>query len=406
MAKFPPQPTNTITAKKFIRATSDKSVAERDELAAQMILRGNFPNFLRKMVPVEIEKNGNALVYRVTPQEISIGTDNDWVTWPLTGPSAQMVADHFGCVLPTPEISKQVWEHAKIKLTPKPLSGMTTKINGQTYSPKSFVASKHMISNEGIALHNKVIRQQLESEDYTPGDLVAGGKKDVVISNELAGTHRLGLHGLYTSSGQPIQGGALSAHPDNHVEYGMAVRLVDRRAILNGKPVDLVNDVLKNKKYAYLVSSAPLTFTSYNYDKPTSKDTNERSTPLEDLQPLSNLTKPGIIPPGYSAFKKNERVSPEVTRYAVYIKNKWINSPFGTSVPFRANGADYMARVEVHGNAPRGITVYKKSPEIIERPQQEPIQEPEQQSESTGSDIYSTIYKYYADAVKDVGGLI
>lgn len=385
MANFPSKPANPISARAFLKATRDKTPQERDAIAADLVINGNFPSFIRKFVPIDSSKNGKVLEYKVSPDFLCIGTDSDYMIWPFSAPQCQRIAAAFGCMIPTVQMSEEIYKKAKVKLDAKTPSMLPTKINGQTYSPKDFVASKHMISPQGVAVHNKMIRDQLKDFDYIPGELVAGHKKDVVIDQSVP-EGRLGMHGLY-DKGKAIQGGALTSHTANHIEYGMALRLVDRKALLDGRPVDLLKFSGVTQSYSYK-ESAP--------------DTQADETSPSELRPMSNYPSDPTTgaPKGYHAFSKGEKVTPAVSQAAIQIRDKFINMPFGTVVPFEAEGKYWMARVERHSNKPRGITVYKKNDDSLLK------QKPNVPHQKNESDSLNAIYRYFEQASKDMGDIV
>lgn len=301
MANFPSRPGNALPGSQFIQSimSSGKS-SQRDDLIVQELLRGNIPNFIKQLVPITISEKGNTLIYKVTPDYLAVGDDNDYVRAPLGGPAAQRVADSFGCILPTPKMSDQIWKAAKVKLAPKPLSGTNSTIGGKTYSPQQMLAGK-MMDTDTFEYHNQLIQQQLQEVGHKPGELVAGNKKDVVLSNDLV-PGRLAIHGLHEQSGKAIQQGGLSKHEADYRDYSHGVRLVDKIATLNGQSVDLLKDVLQNPTYAYLVNDGVLNNLAYNYkqDKTqpeTSKDTmvatapEAKGTPAGRMQLLDRINK-------------------------------------------------------------------------------------------------------------------
>jgi hypothetical protein len=265
MANFPERPSDSLGGSQFMQSLGAKDNTNRDNLIVKEILRGNIPPFFRKFVPVTITEKNNTLVYNVSPDYLCIGDDNDYTRAPLGAPAAQRIADVFGCTLPTAKMSNQIWKAAGAKLAPKPMSYRTSTISGKTYNPQEFLKSK-MTDTDSFAEHNRVIQEQLAG--HAPGELVAGHKKDVVISNQLASRlDKVAIHGLHNTKGQAIQGGSWG-HDLAYRDYSHGIRLVDLTATLNGKPVSLVKDIMQNKEYAYLVSDeGALQFTSYNYKK-------------------------------------------------------------------------------------------------------------------------------------------
>lgn len=265
-----------------------RDFGNRDDMLIAEVLKGNIPEFMKNMVPVEIADGAYKLTYYVTPDYVSIGDNQDYIRVPVGGAGAQRIADAFGCILPTPKMSDQIWQAAKVKLNPKPMSGMTSTISGQTYSPQQFLAKK-MTDTDSFVEHNNIIQDQLQKSNHNVGDLVAGSKKDIVISNDV-GSGKLGIHGLHTSKGKAIQSGPTS-HTADYRDYSHAVRLVDRFGILNGKRVDLINDVLKNPEYASLISNdGVLKMTSYD-SKSIGAKKNEQMVASNTVDTIDMLNK-------------------------------------------------------------------------------------------------------------------
>lgn len=401
MATFPSQPSNSIGASVFMRSTAGKSAAEIDRLAADLVIKGNFPSFLRKLVPLKINKGSQSIIIRVSSDFMCIGTDTDYMIWAFSAPQCQRIVDVFKCIIPTVALTEEIYKQAKIKLPAKTPSMTGANINGKEYSPSSFVSSKYMVSPKGMQIHDDMIRNQLESYDnYRPGVLVAGHKKDVVIDDSVP-SNRLGMHGLYNRQGKPIQGGALTPHDNNHIEYGMALRLVDRQCLFDGEQTDLLS-VVRTGSASNLVGSAK---TSYSYDK-------QKVAPKETenkLVPMSNYPKDPTTgaPKGYHAFNANEKPPAGVTSNAISIRDSYINMPFGTVIPFESDGNFYMARIEPHSNKPRGVTVYKKNDgDLITMPKKKPAEINIEPREAKPSGSLGTIYNYFNTAIKDIGGLI
>lgn len=263
MSQFPARPANALPGSQFIASLNSRDFKSRDDIIVSEILRGNFPNFMRQLVPITISEQGHTLIYYVTPDYLCVGDDMDYVRVPMSAPSAQKIADSFDCVLPTAKMSNQIWKEAKAKLPPKPMSGITSNIGGKTYSPTEFLKRK-MTDTDSFAEHNRLIQEQLSG--HKPGELVAGHKKDVVISNQLATRpDRVAIHGLHNTKGQAIQGGSWG-HELDYRDYSHGIRLVNKQCQLDGKTIDLVRDIMQNNKLSFLVSDeGALQFVSYKY---------------------------------------------------------------------------------------------------------------------------------------------
>src|ERR1700743_2248072 len=142
MSHFPPRPANALSASQFFASLSSKDTGDRDELITKQILAGNFPDFMRTLSPITIQDANHKLTYKVCPDYLSVGSNDNYIRVPLGASSAQKIADAFGCVLPTAKMSDQIWKQAKTKLSPTPLSAQTSTISGKTYSPSQFLKEK------------------------------------------------------------------------------------------------------------------------------------------------------------------------------------------------------------------------------------------------------------------------
>ena len=181
------------------------------------------------------------------PQTTSpIGGDVDYVRIPLTPYTAQFIADMTGCVLPTRKMVDDIYNQADIKLAPHPL----------TQDRESLAT---------FLQHNELIQGQLHNRN--PRGLIAGIKKDVVLTNELsARPGHVAIYGWHQLDGKPIQP-LTTVHVDWYVDYSHGIRLVDRLAEVDGKPMR-IEEVLCNKELCGLLSDeGPLEFLEYQRKK-------------------------------------------------------------------------------------------------------------------------------------------
>ena len=212
---------------------------ERESRAAAEILSGNVPAFLRQFVPIhvraEIGGDLRRATYWVSPDYLCVGSDADFVRGPLTPQAAQAIADKVGCLLPTRKMVDDIWQAAAIKLEPQPISPATTDI--------TLAAT--------FARHNQMIEQQRAGRPL--GQLVAGIKKDVVITPKLAARPgKVAIYGWHYPSGKPIQPLYLG-HIDSWVDYSHGIRLVYGRMVVDGEEM-AVADVLADAKLNVLLS--------------------------------------------------------------------------------------------------------------------------------------------------------
>ena len=188
---------------------------EREKLVYDEVLkRRPFQN----MVPITVPgPGGTKITYKVMPDYITI----DGLRVPMSGQTAQKIANHFGMSLPTSKMTKQIWEAADTKVRPQPLSAGGT-IGGKYYNGKDVVQSKISDSDSAIAYSN-MIEDSLK--DKNP-NLVAGHMKTIVMTDR---PEQLGLYGWSgdEKSFNPIQSGEHTGHDTSvHTEYGTGARLV------------------------------------------------------------------------------------------------------------------------------------------------------------------------------------
>ncbi|MBP9707433.1 MAG: hypothetical protein KBD78_07280 [Oligoflexales bacterium] len=229
-----------ISGSQFIRSTSYLSHPQREGRIQAELSAGNFPNFLRKLIPINVtERDKSGKLYRLTfwvsSDYFSIGDDKDYVRMPMNPHTAQALADQYGAILPTRKMVDLIYKNAAIKLNPKP----------KPPGPK-------METNAYYLEHHMTIESQLRGK-VKFGLAIAGHKKDVVISNRLLSQPgRVAIYGWHQTNTKAIQPLSL-VHGDRYADYSHGVRLVRNLVMLNGK-VKNISDVLKNPQTAFLLS--------------------------------------------------------------------------------------------------------------------------------------------------------
>lgn len=238
IAKIPPRPKGAMSGHEFLRKTQGMSAEAREAAILKEIERGNVPSFLRTLKPVDLAlkvdgKMRHATVF-VMPDYLAIGSDTDYVRIPMTPLTAQKIADRFQLSLPTPKIVDAVNAQAKVKLNPSPLP-----------------AGRQMTSSEYYQKHNDMIERQRRGK--TQGVIVAGVKKDVVLTDRLASRpHQVAIYGWHRKNGRPIQPLSL-VHENTYADYSHGVRLVSQTVLIDGKEKPLAS-TLHDRKLAKLVS--------------------------------------------------------------------------------------------------------------------------------------------------------
>jgi hypothetical protein len=218
---IPSRSEDAPTGSQFATKAAGLSPADREALVLSELLRGNVPRFMRTFAPIHVRvSTSNArrveVVYFVSPDYLSIGSDDDFLRMPMTPRTAQAAADAFGCALITRKMSNDIFAQAQLKLDPKPLSEDREEV-------------------ETFVRHNAIIEAQRRAKSERLGLLVAGTKKDVVLSPRLKEKNgRVAIFGWHFSDGRPIQP-LSTVHHETYVDYSHGVRLASNVALVDGK---------------------------------------------------------------------------------------------------------------------------------------------------------------------------
>jgi hypothetical protein len=232
--ELPPRPATAPNGTEFARSIADLSLAERERKILEALKSGNVPNFLRKLVPVTVKSGTVNATYFVAPDYLAIGADEDYFLTPLSPYSAQAFADLLGCSLPTTQMVDDIYANATVKLTPAPIP-----------------PSSAMTTVPVFIQHNAMVLVQRKKE--SPGGLIAGHKKDVVIATKVFATPgKVAIYGWHKIDGKPIQP-LYTGHTATWVDYSHGIRLVQRRMALNGES-KTIDEVLADPRLAPLLS--------------------------------------------------------------------------------------------------------------------------------------------------------
>ena len=178
---------------------------------------------MRKLSPIHTELvydgKTNSATYFVTPDYLAIGSDDDYLLTPITPTTAQKIADLLHCSLPTRKMVNDIHSAAEVKLTPSPIP------------PSAAMATVPIFIQ-----HNATVLAQRKEQlaGHPLGALVAGHKKDVIISNRLAEkAGRVAIYGWHKPDGKAIQPLTI-VHKDTWADYSHGIRLVQLSMIVNG----------------------------------------------------------------------------------------------------------------------------------------------------------------------------
>lgn len=238
MLTLPERKPSALTGSAFKDNILNLDRKKREEAIIREILSGNVPQFLRQFVPVQLQGTGmdgnpRTILFETLPDYLAIGSDTDFFRVPMTPLSAWTIANVTGTSLLTSKTSDHVHAVAQIKLDPKPLVKNRDKV-------------------ESFFEHQQMIQKQLMEK--TPGLLISGIKKDVVLSRRLLEKpNRVAIYGWHHPDGTPIQP-TYAGHVDWYVDYSHGIRLIHSKILVNDKPMDY-HKALQDPVLAWFLSS-------------------------------------------------------------------------------------------------------------------------------------------------------
>lgn len=229
-----PVPDQQMTASEFVTLVAGSKPLQRDAVARDTLLAGHVPDLLRTFVQLQVpfkDKVGASHVVdlNVLYDYLLIGTDDDCLRIPLNPLNAQKVADAWGCMLPTTQLVSLIWKGAALRVEPQPW--------GPPYDAT-------MQSTSRLVEHDKRIDASYLKKGFNPafeleGRIIAGHKKDVVITKQLVGRPKqVAIFGWHQGNGKPIQPLYLG-HENTYADYSHGIRLVSLKCKLDGIDDDL-----------------------------------------------------------------------------------------------------------------------------------------------------------------------
>ncbi len=213
----------------------------REHAIEDQILSGDFPGFLKNLVPVKLDwqpsrgKAISATIY-VMPEYLAIGSEKDFLRIPMNLYTASAVASRLGYILPTRKIVNAIYSQSAVHLSPEPMT-----------------AGPEMRSTDYYRVHNEKIEAQSRLLGVTPGQLVSGHKKDVVLTNLLdSNPGRIAIFGWHRLNGVPIQP-LSTVHGACYADYSHGIRLVSESVLIDGERRS-VYDVLQDPVESHVLN--------------------------------------------------------------------------------------------------------------------------------------------------------
>lgn len=214
-----PRSTET-TGTAYYQQAAAMNWQERDSITKGLVLNGNMPDFLRRFVPVRVKTYDSIqgkqvrLIFWVSLDYLSVGTNSDWARVHVSARLAQQIVDSLNCFLPTTKMVDLIYCAAKVKLAPVPMYAFRD-------------------STPTFWQHHLIVEGQRKGRK----GLIAGIQKDIVQTNKLPPNQkneRVAIYGWHRLNSIPIQP-LYTGHAWWYVDYSHGVRLIYERLRVNGK---------------------------------------------------------------------------------------------------------------------------------------------------------------------------
>ncbi|TXH08145.1 MAG: hypothetical protein E6R04_11285 [Spirochaetes bacterium] len=238
-----------MTGTEAIAQLLGSSRATRERLILALFQKeGSTPPFMEGLVTIKVTEGPTTIEYDVSPDYLCLGTNLDYFRVPMAPTTAQVILNKKGGLLPTKRMVDQIYRAA-------------TKLSPKTYRPSAGQPGREDTWSYGD--HNRRVQEQLLASGITQGTLLAGHKKDVVITNQLAkNPKKVAIYGWHDTDGKAIQPLYLG-HGDFYADYSHGIRFVSKRCRVNGVERNL-EEVLQDKELGpMLTGDTPLQVTRY-----------------------------------------------------------------------------------------------------------------------------------------------
>ncbi len=240
--KIPARQSNAPSGSAIMQQVMQLGGTDRDAVFTQQALSGNMPSFLRDLTPVSFSgtlSDGQdiQLTICVTPDYLAVGNDNDFVRVPMGLAAAAEIADRLEFLLPTTKMVDAIYAQAGVRLAPSPMK-----------------PTNKMSSTDYLMRHNQTVEGQRAGFGHISAALMAGQKKDIVLSNRLRNAPgRVAIYGWHRTNGKPIQP-LSTVHGARYADYSHGVRLVSGTAYVNGEAQSLTS-IMQDPQLSKIVSN-------------------------------------------------------------------------------------------------------------------------------------------------------
>ncbi len=270
---LPPRAPDAPAASDLLVELQGASLEDIEQRLFDEVISGNIPSFIRRLTPVTIPPIGArepAATFWATPDYLAVGDDDDWLRLPLTPVTAQRIARSLDAVLPTPEMVDAIYAAADLRLAP------------------SGLGAPRLPWLEQLPEHERQIRAMLPAGRYPRGALIAGHKKDVVITPPLrTSPGRVAIYGFHAAPHEPVQPLSL-IHIALYVDYSHGVRLIANRASRDGETGHLPHWLSHSDVCAPFSRVGPIDWPAYPIDFASARAAIAANPPWEVDRPLQS----------------------------------------------------------------------------------------------------------------------
>lgn len=251
---IPPREADAESGSAFMNRIETLALEDREAEIYKALSTGNMPDFLRQTINLHAsfaDSNGvlHQVEYEVLSDYLAVGSDTNFCRIPMNPHTAQKLATLFGASLITSKISDHIYTKAPLKLAPFPY----TPVGNANETVRKFIE------------HNDRIEKQKVGAGGKNGQLIAGIKKDIILSVRLAKQpNKVVIYGWHKPDGVPIQP-VYSGHVDWYVDYSHGIRLINNQILLDGKRV-LLTDILLDPVLYRIFSNEDMPMSQSAYD--------------------------------------------------------------------------------------------------------------------------------------------
>ena len=209
-----------LTGSEIAKKSACLSHSKREQFIYNQFVQGNVPSFMRDMeqidFSVEIQNKKYDVVFFVSSDYLSLGSDVDFIRVPVDFGTAIKLSKRFNLAIPTKKMVDIIFSKSPCKIAPKP-----------------FPPGKSMVTDKVFKKHNDVVTEQVKNLPDTM--IKSGQKKDIVLSKKLLQRqNRIAIYGWHRPNGKAIQP-VSTVHHAGYVDYSHGLQLISSLAVVNKK---------------------------------------------------------------------------------------------------------------------------------------------------------------------------